>query len=593
MTRPRIYQLFLRVFGNPRSTNAWAGDIETNGCGRFSSVDHRAVRYLRELGITHVWLTGVIRHATVTSHPGLPGDDPDVVKGRAGSPYAIKDYYDVHPDLADDPSRRRDEFRALLDRLHDGGLTVLLDFVPNHVSRAYAGTVFPERDFGRDDDTSVFFSPRNDFFHLVEPPGQRLHIRAPDHWRVPGTDGRFALEDGGGGRTPRATGNNQTSVVVGPQDWYETVKLNYGYNFVDNHCAFHPRPLLWDKMDAILAYWQQQGVDGFRCDFAHWVPVEFWSFVTTRARQRRPETYFLAEAYDDGHGNPLPGTPPGTSVERLITLGGFDAVYDHVSFNVTRQVASGVSWANDLDARRHPTLADRYCRYAENHDERRAASPVVPNGGPGDTGYGSPTAGLAASASLFLSSGAPLLFYAGQELGEDGAGNEGFGGEDGRTSIFDYWSPPLLRALHRAGYDVTSLPPGPRHVVQHYAQLIALAAEPVFSTSAKHVPLNPANQEHASFGDHGHWVHAFLRVTTTSAVLVAVNLHSTESQRTRIRIPREALREAFPGSARMLEARSRIGSASHVVMPLRQVSTEGLPVVLTPSSYEVFALTSS
>src|SRR3954453_10594910 len=95
--RARIYQLFLRVFGNPIATNARDGDLRTNGCGKFSSVNDRAIRYIVELGMTHVWLCGIHRHATLTSHPALPADDADIVKGNAGSPYAIKDYYDVDP----------------------------------------------------------------------------------------------------------------------------------------------------------------------------------------------------------------------------------------------------------------------------------------------------------------------------------------------------------------------------------------------------------------------------------------------------------------------------------------------------------------
>ncbi|MFO0659876.1 MAG: alpha-amylase family glycosyl hydrolase [Polyangiaceae bacterium] len=292
--RAVVYQVFVRHWGNPNAASTFAGTIEQNGCGKLSALNNDAIRHIASLGVTHVWLTGVLRHATLTAYTelGLEADDPDIVKGRAGSPYAIKDYYDVDPDLADDPAHRHRELDALIERLHVAGLRVLLDLVPNHVARSYAGTVFPEHDFGAKDDKRVFFASTNDFFYLVEPRGQRLTIQAPKGWNPPGLDGLFPLEDGGPGRVPRATGNNVTGVRLGPGDWYETVKLNYGFDFTSGATKYDPPPSVWWKMDAIVAYWQGRGVDGFRCDFSHWVPVEFWRFLIARARSRNPASLF-------------------------------------------------------------------------------------------------------------------------------------------------------------------------------------------------------------------------------------------------------------------------------------------------------------
>ncbi len=101
-TKLLIYQLFVRLFGNQNQTNKYYGSIEENGCGKFNDINDLALQEITKLSISHVWLTGVIEHATMTdySYHGIKRDDPDVVKGRAGSPYAIKDYYDVDPDLA-------------------------------------------------------------------------------------------------------------------------------------------------------------------------------------------------------------------------------------------------------------------------------------------------------------------------------------------------------------------------------------------------------------------------------------------------------------------------------------------------------------
>ena len=106
--RPVIYQLFVRHFGNTNETRKPNGTLAENGVGKFADINAAALDSLRDLGITHVWLTGVLQQATRTDYTaiGQPADDPDICKGRAGSPYAIKDCFDVCPDYALDPARR-------------------------------------------------------------------------------------------------------------------------------------------------------------------------------------------------------------------------------------------------------------------------------------------------------------------------------------------------------------------------------------------------------------------------------------------------------------------------------------------------------
>ncbi len=251
--KPVIYQLVVRYFGNVNPTNRRDGTLDVNGCGRFADVTPTAIARLKGLGATHVWLTGCLRQATLTGRGalGLPADDPDVVKGIAGSFYAVRDYFDVCPDYATDPEKRLDEFRALVDRLHAAGLKVLIDFVPNHVARGYHSVRRPDRDFGRGDDQTRFFARDNHFFYLVDPPGQRLALRRPPSWNPPGFvfDGLYPPEDGGPGRVPRASGDNCASASPSKDNWYETVKLNYGYNFLDCSAHYDPRPRTWDLMD--------------------------------------------------------------------------------------------------------------------------------------------------------------------------------------------------------------------------------------------------------------------------------------------------------------------------------------------------------
>ena len=271
--RPVIYQLFVRHFGNTNETRKPNGTLEENGVGKFADINDAALDSLRDIGITHVWLTGVLQQATRTDYAaiGQPADDPDICKGVAGSPYAIKDYFDVCPDYANDPAKRIDEFKALVQRCHAHGLKVLIDFVPNHVSRAYASDVRPDLSFGGKDDRAKFFATDNNFFYLQSgtPP-----LRLPTGGQ-PDCDGLFDGEREFG----RVTGNNAATWTPKSGDWYETVKLNYGWNYLDGRPprdAFKSPPRTWTFMDAVLAYWQAHGVDGFRCDMAHMIPMAFW-----------------------------------------------------------------------------------------------------------------------------------------------------------------------------------------------------------------------------------------------------------------------------------------------------------------------------
>jgi glycosidase len=386
--RPVIYELVVRLFSNTASVNQWNGDLETNGVGKLEQIDSAAIEGLRELGVTHVWLAGVLQQATATGYPeiGQPADDPDVLKGLAGSIYAVRDYFDICPDYAVDPAQRAEEFAALVDRLHQHELKVIIDLVPNHVARTYHSEIRPDLDFGAGDDPAVFFDPQNDFFYLVEPPGQSLSLPEPSHWPRPdGADGTLESEDNDGvppGDVPRATGNNVTSPSPGENDWYETIKLNYGYDFTTGAESYDPIPGVWEKMDRVIAHWQGVGVDGFRCDFAHYVPLEAWSHLIDAARERDPDVFFFAEAYEAADA------VPGFSFSALVQSG-FDAVYDDRTYDTIKGIHCCGRWANDIDGvLPDDYMFDRMLRYAENHDERRIASPLVGGDNPDDSGFG-------------------------------------------------------------------------------------------------------------------------------------------------------------------------------------------------------------
>ncbi len=538
--RPVIYQLLIRTFGNTNGTRKVHGTLAENGCGKFSDINAAALRSLRDLGITHLWLTGVLEQASGTAYPGRPADDPDILKGLAGSPYAVRDYFDVCPDYADDPLHRIEEFRELVGRCKSHGFKVLIDFVPNHVARSYQSDVRPELSFGEGDDREEFFHRDNHFFYLGEEhPGGGPPLRLPTE-ELPGCDSFFELESDHG----RVTGNNVISWAPSIHDWYETVKLNFGHDFTTGRDTSHlpgpdamlfEVPKTWRTMDEIMAYWEEMGVDGFRVDMAHVVPMEFWRWLIRRARGRNPDVFFSAEAYDDD--------PQKLTDEHVLTElidSGFDSVYGHPGYKISMAIHEGGSWANDLDAiydegeHFHNSV-----RYAENHDEVRLANPHHWGG------HGM-KAGKPATGVLFAMSRGPVMIYHGQEVGEPGDGEAGFSKDDGRTTIFDYWSMPAFIPWVNGGkYDGAKLDPARKSLREWYGKMIGVTQAAAF-THGEFYGLNHVNQANPNFGRlghetvSGHWVYAFLRHDATSGqtFLVVANYHGAKClQGVRVRIP--------------------------------------------------------
>ena len=576
--RVRIYQALPRLFGNTNETRKANGTMHENGVGKFSSFTHLALEQIRGMGFSHLWLTGVLQQATATDYSaiGLPADDADLLKGLAGSPYAIKDYFDVCPDYADDPASRLTEFKALLQRAHGHELKVIIDFVPNHVARSYASDVRPELDFGTKgrggvgDDRSQFFLRDNNFYYLRPtdhgsgPPlrlptfDQERKVALSPTCQVPGmqADGLFAGEMDHG----KVTGNNVVSWTPDLNTWYETVKLNYGFDFTDpaQRREFPhgsqpdlPIPDTWQKLDAIFAHWQSLGVDGFRCDMSHMIPPEFWHWIIARARQRQPEVYFAAEAYDNDPAkvpgaDPIAATLAGGHGNVMVDLlnAGFNAVYDDPSYKVLKRIYESGAWANDLDAVfAEDFLAQNSLRYAENHDEVRLATPREWGGVGMDVGR-------PVSAILYGLTRGPIMLYHGQEVGEPAAGIEGFGGDDSRTTIFDYWSmPEFCKWVNGGAFDGGCLSPQQRDLRDFYGRLVRLVGEPAFRDGGLFL-LNRANGNSRNFGRAdgdtagGHWIYAYLRCDRTSGqrFLVVTNLYRHGTfQDVQINIPREAL----------------------------------------------------
>jgi glycosidase len=508
-----IYQMMTRLFGNQNTTNKVYGTIEENGVGKFSDINETALRGIKELGITHVWYTGVLEHATLTDNSefGIPLDDADVVKGRAGSPYAIKDYYDVNPDLANDIKSRMQEFEQLIDRTHAQEMKVIIDFVPNHVARVYSSDAKPAgvKDLGVEDDTTTSFKASNNFYYL---PGQEF--QPPARYNSLGAN-PFPTKDKKFAENPaKATGNDQFSATPSIDDWFETVKLNYGVDIQNgrvNH--FDPVPNTWEKMKDILVFWANKKVDGFRCDMAEMVPVEFWNWAIPQVKAVNPEIIFIAEIY-----NPA-------QYKNYIQTGRFDFLYDKVQlYDTLRLVINKKANLKDVDIIQKSLsgINQNMVHFLENHDEQRIASPAFA----GDYWKAAPALVI----SAMIDNG-PMMIYFGQEVGEPGAGSEGFGGNDGRTTIYDYWGVPEHQKWVNGGkFDGGGLSPDQKQLRQFYSDVLKFAATNRAIVNGDYYDLTAFNQEQQNISDR---VHVFARVSGEERLVI---LSSFEEKPARIKI---------------------------------------------------------
>ena len=499
MSKIILYQIFTRLFGNDNTECVPNGSIEQNGCGKLANFTPEALEAIKKLGTTHVWYTGVIEHATQTdySKQGIRPDHKSTVKGKAGSPYAIKDYYDIDPDLATDVPNRMKEFTQLVKRTHDAGLKMIIDFVPNHVARCYHSDAKPKNvvDLGEKDNTNLFFSPKNNFYYL---PGTTLggEVDWQDYTESPA----------------RATGNNRFDAYPSRNDWYETVKLNYGVNYLEGERTdFYPFPSTWLKMRDILLFWAKKGVDGFRCDMAEMVPFQFWGWVIPIIKEKYPHIIFIAEVYNTWE------------YYNYVKHGKFDYLYDKVGLYDTligiirhQQSATDITrcWQNLGELRSH------MLHFMENHDEQRLASDFI-------VGHGRPALpAMLVSATIDT---CPTMVYFGQELGERGMDAEGFSGCDGRTTIFDYWSVDTLRRWHDEGtFSGKELNEGERDLQAYYSRLLHIARDEKAIAEGEFFDLMYVNPHTAEFNPHRQY--AFLRKHENELLLIVANFDEQDAQ---------------------------------------------------------------
>ena len=529
-----IYQLLPRLFTNSCDHCVVNGSKRQNGCGKMNDITKAVLNKIRDMGITHVWYTGVIRHALKTQYSGIPSCNPYIVKGNAGSPYAITDYYDIDPDIAVRVKNRIGEFQRLVARTHEVGMKVIIDFVPNHVARQYHSIAKPENveDLGATDNKDIAFSPMNNFYYM---PGQQF---APSIDLGQGDE--FYYE-----KPAMATGNDCFHPYPGVNDWYETVKLNYGIDYATGQRHFSPIPSTWHKMRDILLYWAQMGVDGFRCDMAHMVPVEFWNWVISQVKEQFPGLIFIAELYDVG------------IYRDYIFNGHFDYLYDKVSlYDTLRAVVTGNARAAAITGcwQAVEGIGDHMLNFLENHDEQRIASSEF---------AGDATRALPALVVATTISRAPFMVYHGQELGEPARDAEGFSGRDGRTTIFDYWSVDTLRRWYNGGKcDTARLTSEERQLRRFYKKLLRLCNSEKAIAQGEFYDLMYVNGDSLNCDK----VYAYYRHCKGERLLIVANFNDLD-ETVHLNTPQHAFQVMGmePGTYRCKELLSGSDMSLHVV----------------------------
>lgn len=521
MQKPIIYQMLPRLWGNDCPMPVKNGSLSENGTGKFSDIDTATLDYVKWLGCTHIWYTGILRHSTQAAEQGCTPSHPQFVKGKAGSPYAICDYYDVNAYLSDNPEDRMAEFESLIKRTHDAGLKIIIDFVPNHVARDYGRTAPSEGHpmLGEDDDKSVHWKPENDFFYY---PGECLTLPTETPKGMEPYRECPAM----------ATGNNCYSPNPGINDWYETIKINY----TDNHTA------TWDKMLDILRFWAAKGVDGFRCDMVELVPAEFFRWAIGRIKSEYPSVIFVAEVYKKELYN------------QYIRSVGFDYLYDKsglydtlrtvVEKNVDDNGMPVELWQSAMGITRNwqflGDLQPYMLNFLENHDEQRFASDYF--GGDAMRSF------APLYVSLFLNT-APFMVYFGEEVGESGMYEEGFSGRDGRTTIFDWWSLDSVkrlrkviesgnyRSLDRDALVKGGLTDGEAQMFVKFAKALRFAASDSAIARGTTYDLCYCNMSSDGFDKNRHF--AFLRDYKEHTLLIASNFSGCEAKM-KLEIPAHA-----------------------------------------------------
>jgi glycosidase len=521
-----LYQVLVRQFANQTSPNIPGANWSVNGSGTLDDISHQILKSIQNLGCNAVWLTGIVRHASRSDKPETMADaaHPSLVKGMAGSPYAIQDFFALHPDILRRPDQPVTELSDCLQRIHILGMKAFMDFVPNHCARKYhspTAKTLGLRDLGEGDDASLEFHPHNHYYYL---PGQELHLPPEIDNTITNPYHEFPA---------RATGNDCFRPDPGMHDWYETIKLNYGLDYRNGQTHFHPAPPVWRYMREVLLFWAEKGMDGFRCDMAEMVPLPFWSWVIAEVKTRFPQVRFIAEVY-----NP--------DMYRAFIAAGFDYLYDKAGmYDCLRAIMEGHGDCRQLSSvwQQQEGIQPKMLRFLENHDEQRIASRFF---------AGNAEKGIPAFAAAAFSGQAALMVYAGQEFGEKAEASEGFSGDDGRSSIFDFGCAPTIQDWLKSNISVGQNLYSPTQELRlEYRKILQLLKEESALSGPHFYDLQYANPESEQYDARSIW--SFLRYDEQQKLLIICSF-SEENREICLNIPSHALeilKFSLPGKIRI------------------------------------------
>lgn len=570
-TKITIYQVMTRLFGNKKSASIMNGSIEENGAGKFNDFTMPALEKIREMGISHIWYTGIIEHATLTDYSqyGISLDYAEIIKGRAGSPYAIKDYFSVHPDLSVNVPERMKEFVELVTRTHQAGMKVIIDFVPNHLARNFHSNSAPKEfnEFGKNDDTSLEFSANNDFYYI---PGQSLKIpqEAVENAKMLQDKNKYGYYSE---NPAKVTGNDVFNPSPSYSDWYETVKLNYGVDIKNGgQRYFEPLPSVWKKMLEVLRFWALKGVDGFRVDMAEMVPVEFWSWVIPQIKSEFQHVIFIGEIYKPQE-------------YRDFIKSGFDFLYDKKGFyESVRRVLEGHASTEEITFvwQKLENLDEHMLRFLENHDEERIGSGKFAC----EPLQAIPGVLLAATMNK-----GPFMLYFGQEVGEPAKGATGFSGDDGKTSIFDYCHvPEHQKWMNNGQFDGAKLSESQRTLREKYIRIMNLAMKEEAIQNGSFYDLMWANQDM-------HWysqgkIYSYLRYTDNQILLFVLNFDKAKDTEMNLRIPEHAIDFVKLNNYYKLKFHEIYPGNEKFEISLQVIMNEGIGIQMPVSSGRIFKI---
>jgi glycosidase len=551
-----IYQVLPRLFGNQNKAPKFNGTILQNGCGKMNDLTPKALQEIKKLGVNYIWYTGIIRHGSTTKYPNLPSQDTCIIKGKAGSPYAIVDYYDVNPDLAEEVKNRMNEFESLVRRTHEAGMKVLIDFVPNHVGRDYKSLKKPKGtpDLGEYDNNAIPFSPQNNFYYL---PNEELHLNFCENQKFKE-------------HPAKVTGDDCFTAHPGINNWYETIKLNYGIDYLNGrHKRFDPIPDTWTRMLEILTYWTHKNIDGFRCDMVEMVPVEFWAWVIPQIKKINPDLIFVAEVYKPH------------LYQDYINIGKFDYLYDKVGlYDMLKAVLRGEQPASILSSswKSLNGLDKHMLRFLENHDEQRIATP--------EFAYEAKRAIPAMMLSATIHQG-PIMTYFGQEFGENNTAASGFSGDDARTTIFDYWNvPSIQRWRGKSAYSGSSLLLKEKELQKEYKKILKLAISHPAIAKGEFYDLMWANEQNHLF--YHNYIYAYFRNYKDKTLLFILNFSNKQLEQ-RVIFPAHALEFAAKDTTKLTEKLFKsIFTKETIKIPHYELVQQGLAVQIEPWYYKVF-----